>query len=53
MSFVDNAAFRQFVFDTFDARVLDMESAAVPHVAYANEIPFIAFRLAFGPRRRR
>jgi len=44
MSFVDNAAFRQFVFDTFDARVLDMESAAVAHVAYANETPYIAFR---------
>ena len=44
MTFVDNAAFREFVFDTFDARVLDMESAAVAHVAYANEVPFIAFR---------
>ena len=43
-TFVDNAAFREHVFGTFDARVLDMESAAVAHVAYANEVPFIAFR---------
>ena len=44
MTFVDNAAFREFVFETFEARVLDMESAAVAHVAYANDVPFIAFR---------
>ena len=42
--FVDNAAFREHVFDTFEARVLDMESAAVAQVAYANDVPFIAFR---------
>ena len=36
-AFVDNAAFREHTFDTFGARVLDMESAAVAHVAYANE----------------
>jgi len=43
-AFVDNAAFRQYVFDTFKAQVLDMESAAVAAVAYANAVPFIAFR---------
>ena len=43
-SFVDNAAFREYVFETFGAQVLDMESAAVAHVAYANQVPFIAFR---------
>ena len=43
-SFIDNADFREHVFDTFEARVLDMESAAVAHVAYANQVPFIAFR---------
>ncbi|WOI58095.1 5'-methylthioadenosine/S-adenosylhomocysteine nucleosidase [Palleronia sp. LCG004] len=42
--FVDNADFRAFVFETFEARVLDMESAAVAQVAYANDVPFIAFR---------
>jgi adenosylhomocysteine nucleosidase len=43
-SFVDNAAFRSWAYDTFHARVLDMESAAVAHAAYANGVPFIAFR---------
>lgn len=43
-AFVDNADFREYVFETFDAQVLDMESAAVAHVAYANDVPFIAFR---------
>lgn len=43
-AFVDNADLRDWAFDTFDARVLDMESAAVAHVAYANDTPFIAFR---------
>jgi adenosylhomocysteine nucleosidase len=43
-AFVDNAAFRQYVFTTFNARVLDMESAAVAMVAHANGVPFIAFR---------
>ena len=43
-AFVDNAAFRAHTFDTFGARVLDMESAAVAHVAYANAVPFIAVR---------
>ena len=43
-TFVDNAAFRTWVFETFGARVLDMESAAVAHVAYANDVPFVAVR---------
>lgn len=43
-AFVDNAAFRQYVFETFKAQVLDMETAAVATVAYANGVPFIAFR---------
>ncbi len=43
-AFVDNAEFREYAFETFEARVLDMESAAVAHVAYANDVPFIAFR---------
>jgi len=43
-AFVDNAAFRQYVFETFKAQVLDMESAAVATAAYANGVPFIAFR---------
>ena len=43
-AFVDNARFREYVFATFKAQVLDMESAAVALVAYANAVPFIAFR---------
>ena len=43
-AFVDNADIRLWAQSTFDARVLDMESAAVAHVAHANEVPFIAFR---------
>ena len=43
-AFIDNAAFRTWAFETFGARVLDMESAAVAHVAYANDVPFIAVR---------
>lgn len=43
-AFVDNAAFRTYVFDTFKARVLDMETAAIGHVAATNNVPYIAFR---------
>jgi adenosylhomocysteine nucleosidase len=43
-SFVDNAAFRAWAFATFQARVLDMETAAVGQVAYANGVPFVGFR---------
>lgn len=43
-AFVDNADFRSYAHRTFGARVLDMESAAVAHVAYVNRVPFIAFR---------
>lgn len=43
-AFVDNAAYRRYIFDTFHANVLDMESAACAAVAYSNGVPFIAFR---------
>lgn len=42
--FMDNADYRAYAFATFHAQVLDMESAAVAHVAFANGTPFIAFR---------
>lgn len=42
--FVDNADFRKYVFNTFNASVLDMESAACAMVAYSNNVPFLAFR---------
>jgi adenosylhomocysteine nucleosidase len=41
---IDNAAFRSWIRDTFNADLVDNESAAVAHVAYSNHIPFIAFR---------
>ena len=43
-AFVDNAALRDYTFKTFQANVLDMETAAIAHVAYANGVPYIAFR---------
>ncbi len=43
-AFVDNADFRKYTFKTFEANVLDMETAAVAMVAYSNGVPFIAFR---------
>ena len=43
-AFVDNAAFREYTFKTFEANVLDMETAAVAMVSYANGVPWIAFR---------
>jgi adenosylhomocysteine nucleosidase len=43
-AFVDNAAFREYTFRAFHAQLLDMESAAVAHVAFANRTPFIVFR---------
>ncbi len=43
-TFVDNAEYRDWVWDTFQADALDMETAAVAHVAHVNNIPFIAFR---------
>lgn len=43
-AFVDNAALRIWAHDAFEAQVLDMESAAVAHVACANGTDFIAVR---------
>lgn len=43
-TFVDNAKYRDWVWQTFHADALDMESAAVAQVAYVNKVPFIAFR---------
>ena len=34
----------EYTFKTFQANVLDMETAAIAHVAYANGVPYIAFR---------
>ncbi len=42
--YADNAEFREYLFGAWHARVLDMESAAVIQVAYANTVPAIVFR---------
>ncbi|VWX46673.1 5'-methylthioadenosine nucleosidase [Novosphingobium sp. 9U] len=42
--FADNAEFREYLQATYKARVLDMESAAVAQVAYANQVPAVVFR---------
>jgi len=43
-TFVDNAEYREYVYSTFGADALDMETAAAAMVAYANAVPFLAFR---------
>jgi adenosylhomocysteine nucleosidase len=43
-AFVDNAAYRDYLARVYAARVIDMESAAVAQVAFANTVPFIIFR---------
>jgi len=43
-AFMDNKAFREYTFKTFQANVLDMETAAVAMVAYSNGVPYLAFR---------
>jgi len=43
-TFVDNAAFREYVWETWGAESLEMETAAVAHVCYVNKVPFIGFR---------
>lgn len=42
--YADNAEFREYLQMAWGARVLDMESASVIQVAYANDVPAIVFR---------
>lgn len=42
--FVAADSARAFLADQFEARIVDMESAAAAQVAYLNGIPFIAVR---------
>ena len=42
--FMDNADFRAYVAKTFEAEAIDMETAGVAQVAYANATPFLGFR---------
>lgn len=43
-TFVDNAEYREYAWNTWMADALDMESSAVAHVATVNGVPFIIFR---------
>lgn len=42
--FVDDPAYREWLWDTFRANAVDMETSAVGRVASEKGIPFIAFR---------
>ena len=42
--FQDNRRFREYLYDTFQAQVVEMETSAIAMVSYANAVPFIAFR---------
>lgn len=43
-TFVDNARYREYVFDEFEVQCLDMETAAAAHIAYQHDVPFLFFR---------
>jgi adenosylhomocysteine nucleosidase len=43
-AFLANADYRRYLSDTLQAQLVDMETAALAQVAYANRVPFIAFR---------
>jgi adenosylhomocysteine nucleosidase len=42
--FLANADYRNYLFQVLKGQSIDMETTAVAHVAFANQIPFIAFR---------
>lgn len=42
--FCDNAAYRQWVFQVWKAQCVDMESAAIAHVCWANKTPCLIVR---------
>lgn len=43
-TFLANADYRDYLFRTLAADCVDMETTGVAQTAYANEVPFIAFR---------
>ena len=43
-TFLDNSNYRNYLSQILSAVSVDMETAAFAHVAYANGIPFLAFR---------
>jgi adenosylhomocysteine nucleosidase len=42
--FVDDPVYREWLWVTFQANAVDMETSAVARVARSNKVPFIAFR---------
>jgi adenosylhomocysteine nucleosidase len=42
--FLANPSYRAYLFEQLQAQTFEMETAALAHVAYANGIPYIAFR---------
>jgi len=42
--FVNNADFREYLWSTFEADAVDMETAAIAQVAWVNGVPFLGFR---------
>lgn len=42
--FMDNAEYREFVYQTWKADSLDMESTAIGHVCWSNNVPFLIIR---------
>ena len=43
-AFLANPQYRTYLFEQLQAQTFEMETAALAHVAYANRIPYIAFR---------
>jgi adenosylhomocysteine nucleosidase len=42
--FLANVNYRDYVFKVSHSQTVDVETTAVAHVAFANHIPFLAFR---------
>lgn len=43
-AFLANPHYRRYLFEQLQAQTFEMETAAFAHVAYANHVPYIAFR---------
>ncbi|HEX6703943.1 MAG TPA: 5'-methylthioadenosine/S-adenosylhomocysteine nucleosidase [Albitalea sp.] len=43
-AFLANPHYRQYLFEQIQAETVDMETAALAHVALVNRVPYIAFR---------
>ncbi|AKJ30266.1 5'-methylthioadenosine/S-adenosylhomocysteine nucleosidase [Caldimonas brevitalea] len=43
-AFLANPDYRRYLYDTLQAETIEMETAALAHVAHANQVPYIGFR---------